>query len=765
MGENGIDASEGGLVWVRRRNGSWWPGRIMGLHELSQTCLVSPRSGTPVKLLGREDASVDWYNLEKSKRVKAFRCGEYDECIEKAKASAANSNKKAVKYARREDAILHALELESARLGGNEPVNFCSGSGGLAGGSPAISHSGGGGGDGDGDEDVTDDDLSDSEDNSNSAPELSQSGLSFEEPSQNGSSKMHSMQRRRRRRTPNDSEDEGTEGVKRMRGLEDLGIGAVSKRKVLGAGRPEIAQQNGALPNNSNTWNCLTNGTSVVGGKGHSSTVKRKRSQVTNAHELLRRKNRRRQLTKVLQSTAIVSAPRICDQLPSSSSSPLCGVTDSKASGLDSNEPKQGFSLEIHNSDSTERACENGTSLNISDHGCEASQINDAVKENETSDIIKNDSSDKLFDVSFARVPEDEKHAAGLSAVPASCSSGKPQIDAVEQKSCHVSQSEVMSLRNDSQNIGYRSSAAGHNSVDQSTEKDSSEWQSKGKRNSRHLSKNRKEISRKPMDMDDESSAYLARIEKSDGLSQGAEQKVDQNIIGAPSQGRCKPVAEGQLEEFQDLSKHIRGATEVKVLSDGSVTPQRSLPYRQSRFTINSRYQMVDFPGRSYCSNGSLHDVKLEVKSSYRPQHVPLVSLVSKLYGKAFIGHPLTVEVLDDGYCDSVLSSTGLDMEGGDTCVLKQNSVTGRKRTKKLSHFSRSKSSKKKKSGLLNKKIRKLSSLTGHRQSEDKRKSVINKLKGPIIACIPLKVVFSRISEAVSGQARPTNLPSTASNP
>ena len=54
----GIDSSVGGLVWVRRRNGSWWPGRIMGLGELSESCLVSPRSGTPVKLLGREDASV-----------------------------------------------------------------------------------------------------------------------------------------------------------------------------------------------------------------------------------------------------------------------------------------------------------------------------------------------------------------------------------------------------------------------------------------------------------------------------------------------------------------------------------------------------------------------------------------------------------------------------------------------------------------------------------------------------------------------------------
>lgn len=53
-----IDPAVGGLVWVRRRNGSWWPGRIVGVDELSEGCLVSPRSGTPVKLLGREDASV-----------------------------------------------------------------------------------------------------------------------------------------------------------------------------------------------------------------------------------------------------------------------------------------------------------------------------------------------------------------------------------------------------------------------------------------------------------------------------------------------------------------------------------------------------------------------------------------------------------------------------------------------------------------------------------------------------------------------------------
>ncbi|KAL9267677.1 hypothetical protein AKJ16_DCAP16822 [Drosera capensis] len=102
----------GSIVWVRRRNGSWWPGKILGSEELSASHVMSPRSGTPVKLLGREDASVDWYNLEKSKRVKAFRCGDFDDCIEKAEASLGAPIKKREKYARREDAILHALELE-----------------------------------------------------------------------------------------------------------------------------------------------------------------------------------------------------------------------------------------------------------------------------------------------------------------------------------------------------------------------------------------------------------------------------------------------------------------------------------------------------------------------------------------------------------------------------------------------------------------------------------------------------------------------------
>lgn len=68
----------------------------------------------------------DWYNLEKSKRVKPFRCGEFDACIERAESAHGMPLKKREKYARREDAILHALELEKQMLKKQEKSGIAS---------------------------------------------------------------------------------------------------------------------------------------------------------------------------------------------------------------------------------------------------------------------------------------------------------------------------------------------------------------------------------------------------------------------------------------------------------------------------------------------------------------------------------------------------------------------------------------------------------------------------------------------------------------
>ncbi|PNX79041.1 hypothetical protein L195_g035024, partial [Trifolium pratense] len=62
-----------------------------------------------------------------------------------------------------------------------------------------------------------------------------------------------------------------------------------------------------------------------------------------------------------------------------------------------------------------------------------------------------------------------------------------PQVSALEQQSCQANQSEAFPLRNGFKNeSGSTSSAVGHDIVGDGVEKDSSKWQSKGKRNLRH---------------------------------------------------------------------------------------------------------------------------------------------------------------------------------------------------------------------------------------------------------------------------------------
>ncbi|XP_048432973.1 uncharacterized protein At1g51745 isoform X3 [Pyrus x bretschneideri] len=536
----------------------------------------------------------------------------------------------------------------------------------------------------------------------------------------------------RRRRTPNDSEDDGTEGVKRMRGLEDLGMGVLSKRSVQTGGLLEQVQQDGASLLDSNARNGMPNGSPVNGSKGTSS-LKRKRSQVANVNELSKRKNRSRPLTKVLESTAMVSIPAMPDQLPSSCDLPLRGLSNCRVSGLESNESKGSLSA-----DHTGISCENGNAPELASG---ASVINDKLKDSEipsVSGIVENDSSDdKLFDVPFVG---EEKDPSG-SPILTACSSGKPQIGAMGRQSSQSRQAESVSLKNERINeSGCTSSAALHD-IGISIDEGSSKWRLKGKRNSRQTSKDRTHDSRRYMDMDDGSNTYSAGIKHSNGLSQGSYQKVNCNGISGSS------AYNGTL---QPKSKHV---TE---LPDGPT--QRSLPYRQSRFTVPARYQTADSTARNSCSDGSLYDVNLEVKSNYRPQHVPLVSLMSKLNGKAIVGHPLTVEVLGDGSSDWEVGKTGY--------AVKPKKEIGRIPAKGLAVQQRnspSRSPKTKKSGLQPKKIRKLSSLTGHKQSEE-RKPLVPKPKGPVIACIPLKVVFSRINEAVNGLARPSHRVLRSSN-
>lgn len=52
-----------------------------------------------------------------------------------------------------------------------------------------------------------------------------------------------------------------------------------------------------------------------------------------------------------------------------------------------------------------------------------------------------------------------------------------------------------------------------------------------------------------------------------------------------------------------------------------------------------------------------LVDVDLKVQATYRKEPVPIVSMMSKVDGKAIIGHPIQVDVLPDGSSDSLVST------------------------------------------------------------------------------------------------------------
>lgn len=322
--------------------------------------------------------------------------------------------------------------------------------------------------------------------------------------------------------------------------------------------------------------------------------------------------------------------------------------------------------------------------------------------------------------------------------------SEKAQVGAGAQSS-HSSHVEIMSLGNEEHNeTGSTSSGTVdvHN-LNQLIEKGASEWQLKGKRNSRT----------RKMDIDDETETHVA------GLSRN----VNPNRVGGSL------ISDIQLQESRGWSWNAPQKDSPTAGSTGETTaaPSRLLPYRQSRCTVNPKYDSSDFSLRHHTAGSGLFDVNVVVETGFRPQGVPYISLMSKSRGQPIIGHPLSIEVLEDGYCDELVSlsecyyssSSELNENRSNAYSIQYEGTAydqkprGRPRNKRrsLSKFSRGK-----KNGLSSKKIRTLSSLTGaQRQSRELKKPALEKLKGPSIACVPLNVVFSRINAALNNSTRP----------
>lgn len=645
-----VESTVGTLVWVQRRNGSWWPGQILGLDEVVESHVASPESGTPIKLLCRDDVSVEWYNLEMSKQVKAFRCGEYDVCIRKAKATAESASKKSVRLTKREKAILLALELECALVSkaqennqstpDNSESDPCESSPEV---SPSTSEH-------PNDSDDLSEETSAFDENSNSAHEMSHSGISYEET--NGSSHVKDQSTIGRKRAKHESEDEGSDKIMRMRGLKDLGQVGIGCKVEPGVFTNAISQGKVSV----NDFHFVSKGSTANGTQGAMPSLKRKRTENPHAHEVSKRKDRRRTLTKVLDT--LVAVPVIFDEF-------------GEVLGLEPNEAKGTLPLDADTLDSSAPSVNANALMQIkledSKDSCDAMFVDDWIAGN-------------LFDVPIFI---EDLH-------PGSAPSPLKHQNDTHGHTTQNCKGESVQWNNDPSELGSASPPSAHiNAVTQNLDTNTSNWQIKGRRKSRHSSK---------------------------------------------------------IECLDEDPDELNGLTDSAHLID---------PFRPSRARMSS-HSMDGSAHWNIYMEMMLYDVNVEVKSSYRP-HVPYISLMSKLNGKAITGHPVSVEVMDeeDNWEESLFDSsdycpTSSGREVGDDEEADMDFVIKPKNSSLLKPC-KSKSSKSKKHRQSSKKTRRLSALTRSRRSNHGRSKCMDQdLKGPTLACIPLKIVFSRINEALS---------------
>ncbi|XP_031502312.1 uncharacterized protein At1g51745-like isoform X1 [Nymphaea colorata] len=596
-----VDCGVGTIVWVRRRNGSWWPGRILGQDELSATHLMSPRSGTPVKLLGREDASVDWYNLEKSKRVKAFRCGEFDDCIRKAESSQGLPPKKREKYARREDAILHALELEKLQLE-RRPQKY-----------PGVSMS---------------------EKRISMKKDLEHSFSLREEDcrvtARYMNIKSQSLSRKvgtslnNEYRSPLAThklkqanqlhwEDDNAETMPRMRGLQDFGLKIAPSKRANSTFAAYDGNRKASL-----SQNFIHSISPTIRGAGIANQISSKRSPLTtkkkrslgglSEESLVKRRDRRRTLVQVLQSSAKLPASQ--SSLSDVVSLPI--LRPEEAAEMSALASSAGGKIPSYTSMDSKSYFPDQTQASDPQFGMDKSLIYpSSLTEDGLMDDGESDSCEREDD----GIEEDPAVLSDTSQVlPVPGSRNHGRYVGYGSSAFRVRGHPAKMSAEDLDDSGYsRYGSSSHrfeqhaaNGVD-----GVSKWQLKGKRNTRNLGK-------RHMDIADED---FYEAEES-VMSMNSRPWISQEALG------------GYWEESDECFDPRLYASELD--------PMYGNEYGQDG-TFESMLVNVD----------------LKVQASYQGEHVPLVSLMSRLNGKAIIGHPVQVEILEDGSSELLLADSG----------------------------------------------------------------------------------------------------------
>ncbi|XP_050212354.1 uncharacterized protein At1g51745 [Mercurialis annua] len=584
-GSGAVDYGTGPIVWVRRRNGSWWPGKILGPDDLSECNLTSPRTGTPVKLLGREDASVDWYNLEKSKRVKAFRCGEFDDCIERAEAAQGMPIKKREKYARREDAILHALELEREllRKEGKYVATTTQHTKNKSSGSakePAIALEG-----------------VPSNTGIPGNAELNQ-GLTRVDTAIKDEIVGDSLKAKDANQPL--SEDDHSDITPRMKGLRDFGLRAASlKRKNASSVDSDGSEK--LLPDNHIQAH-------VVGAPSMERTI------YVNGKEQIGA------VSQAKRSKHIYFPTEINDSVDNKELPP----NQIKSFEDDDGHPYHGSLIEQNSSSGF-------------------------MEDVESDDSSETDSSESESDSSETEPDVDDE----LTVYPGAGIHSEAERDVLRQPEAQ----EHESTSSDEHDELAFSGQMHHLYPDDPflTSEPVSKWQLKGKRNIRHLT--RKSVER----LDGK---VLT------GSRYGSYHRKKGNILGQRAYGFDDADFDRDYFGSQIVGRNNgRYSYKSRFVSKGRNTGRSGINWKdltwEDRPDFRARWERAEhfnpmilgrrhFGGRT---RTMLIDVDLKVQASYQKEPVPIVSLMSKLNGKAVIGHPIQIEALEDGSSENVIST------------------------------------------------------------------------------------------------------------
>jgi hypothetical protein len=377
---------------------------------------------------------------------------------------------------------------------------------------------------------------------------------------------------------------------------------------------------------------------------------------------------------------------------------------------------------------------------------------------------------------------------------------------------------------------------------DGSSELGVSQWHMKGKRNSRNTGKRLVDMTNRNTCLNKFADSIKGSLHKRNGedpRTEGMQTSGEQYLGQSFYQIKKEPIYDNDETDLLEDTCHSevnlyqckRYPSSLRTSRD--LSRGRGYSYfndyendSSKTFPLNNDADRIYHADRNSCWDGSsfyqgkftsrfggmgpiLFDVDLKVQASYQGEHVPLVCLMSKLNGKAIIGHPIQIEVLEDGSTDHLVfcgdtslqesaaappawptgrrttmqrvprsnpsgASLDGDYDGGPLypdwemkpSIRKHSSSNHQVKVDKIS-TSKSRSSSKsqksfKKASLSSQKVRDLSTIsTGKRHHGEGGQAKVHWSSGifgglikaegavPLVTCVPTKVVFTRILEAI----------------